>query len=423
MRISAAVRGFGSKAMTNAGRRALYTSRTSFFRAGLALRGSGIISLPVILLLLLGGCRAEQPWPLWEAYTRRFLDGQGRIIDRSANGSQQDRTTSEGQAYGLFFALVDNDKAHFDAMLNWTEANLASGDMTLHLPAWDWGHTATGEWRIIDQNSAADADLWMAYTLMQAGHLWREPRYTKLGEVMASHIARAEVVLIPGLGTTLAPGPTGFHPDPQSYFLNPSYLPLPVLTYMAKALPQGPWSSVLASLPRLLDASMDHGFVMDWLLAGPNGVHPSAPPAEPSAGVREAHPSGSYDAIRTYLWLGVSDPETPGRRSLLAQVPGMANVLDKAASPPLEIDAQGAIVHADSPAGFSAAVIPYLQASGHKAAAQLQSDRLTASRDLGSGLYGRDAEYYQQNLALFSTAWSEGRFHFERDGTLRVKWK
>src|ERR1700722_12559807 len=59
---------------------------------------------------------AQQPWPLWESYTQHNLDQQGRVIDHSS----QDRTTSEGQAYGMFFALVTNDRTRFDKILNWT---------------------------------------------------------------------------------------------------------------------------------------------------------------------------------------------------------------------------------------------------------------------------------------------------------------
>ena len=377
----------------------------------------------LISLGLLQGCRAQEPWPLWEAYTKRFLDGQGRIIDRSAPGSQQDRTTSEGQAYALFFALVDNDKPHFEQLLNWTEANLAGGDLTARLPAWDWGHTASGEWKVMDDNSASDADLWMAYTLLEAGRLWHDPRYAKLGQLMAARIAAEEVVLVPGLGTTLAPGPHGFHPSDAGYILNPSYLPPPVLAYMAKTMPQGPWGAILESLPAVLNAEATHGFVMDWVAADATGVHAAAPPTEPTAGTREAQPAGSYDAIRAYLWIGLTDPNTPGERDLVTQTAGMAGYLRTAVNPPLEVDPSGTIVHAEAPAGFSAAVIPYLLAEGMKAQAHAQADRLVATRDPASGLYGRAAEYYEQNLALFSTGWSDGKFRFERDGKLRLKWK
>jgi endoglucanase len=378
-----------------------------------------LASLSLFLACGLQGCRAQQPWPLWEAYTHSFLDDQGRVIDRSAN----DRTTSEGEAYAMFFALVDNDRSHFDKLLDWTQANLAAGDLTTHLPAWEWGKSSSGEWKTIDDNSASDADLWMAYTLLEAGRLWHEPRYEDLGRLMAARIAKDEVVLVPGLGTTVAPGSQGFHPETDKYILNPSYLPLPVLVRLARAMPQGPWSSVLASLPELLSQQLAHGYAMDWVAAGPDGVHPVAPPAEPSAGKREPQAAGSYDAIRVYLWLGIADPGTPGQRELLGALPGMAGYLKTAVTPPLEVDGQGNVVHAEAPVGFSAAVIPYLLATGAKAQARIQTDRLDAMRDPASSLYGRPVEYYDQNLVLFSTGWSEQRYRFERDGKLRIKWK
>jgi endo-1,4-beta-D-glucanase Y len=374
----------------------------------------------VLLVLLLGveSSWAQRPWPLWEAYTKRFLDGQGRVIDRSSN----DRTTSEGEAYSMFFALVDDDRAHFDKLLNWTEANLAGGDLTLRLPAWSWGKTSSGEWKTMDANSAADADLWMAYTLLEAGRLWHEPRYEKLGRVMAARMAKQEVALIPETGTMLLPGPQGFHPDEQTWVVNPSYIPLPLMVALSKRVPEGPWGLILAMLPKITGGKVSRGYAMDWVAAGSAGVQPSAALAVPTAGAHEGKPAGSYDAIRVYLWLGMADAGTPGARGLLRQVNGMAGYMGSAVTPPLEVDGEGKVVRAEAPVGFSAAVIPYLEAIGLKAAAKAQQDRLAATRDTASGLYGRSAEYYDQNLALFSTGWSEERFRFERDGRVRVPW-
>ena len=389
-------------------------------------RGGQIKSLPAICLvsalILPGveGCRAQQqPWPLWESYTKRFLDDQGRVIDRSAN----DRTTSEGEAYAMFFALVDNDRKHFEKLLDWTEVNLAGGDLTLRLPAWNWGKTPSGEWKILDDNSASDADLWMAYSLMEAGRLWHEPRYDKLGRTLAIRIARQEVVFIPGLGTTMIPGSNGFHPDPQTWILNPSYMPMPLLAFLAKTMPQGPWSSVLESLPALVGGEMSHGFAMDWISAGASGARPSGPPQEPTSGVHEPQISGSYDAIRIYLWLGIADAGTYGVRAMAGQVSSMGQYLRGAVTPPLEVDAQGKVLRSEGPPGFSAAVVPYLISIGMKTEAKAQQDRLAATRDLSTGLYGHMAEYYDQNLALFSTAWGEHRFRFDREGRLKVEWK
>ena len=393
-----------------------------FVRASNALRRlrvAGMLCVVAVLAVGHADAQAPQGWPLWDAYAKRFVDDQGRVIDRSA----QDRSTSEGQAYALFFALVDNDRPRFDKLLTWTEANLAQGDLTSHLPAWDWGKNADGAWKPVDQNSAADADLWMAYTLLEAGRLWKEPRFRSLGKTMAARIAQEEVVQVPGVGTTLAPGPKGFHSDAKTWTLNPSYLPLSVLVYLSRTLPQGPWADVLKSMPKLLDRQIGKGYAMDWVAAAEDGIRAAPSPAQASAGPHNAQPGGSYDAIRVYLWLGIANPATPGRHDLLSDVGAMGTYLRTALTPPLEVDAKGFVVHADGTVGFSAAVLPYLEALGLHKEAKAQADRLSAMRDPATSLYGHQVEYYDQNLVLFSTGWSEQRYRFEADGKLHVRWK
>ena len=44
--------------------------------------------------------------------------------------TQRAQTVSEAQAYGLFFALVANDRPSFEKILKWTENNMAGGDLT-----------------------------------------------------------------------------------------------------------------------------------------------------------------------------------------------------------------------------------------------------------------------------------------------------
>lgn len=60
------------------------------------------------------------------------MSESGRVIDPS---DARKITTSEGQSYGLFFALAANDRKAFDLLLAWTRDNLAEGDLTQHLPA------------------------------------------------------------------------------------------------------------------------------------------------------------------------------------------------------------------------------------------------------------------------------------------------
>ena len=149
------------------------------------------------------GCSGR--WELWERYAERFVDN-GRVIDWTDGA----RSTSEGQSYGLFFALVADDRARFDSILSWTHDNLAGGDLAARLPAWLWGKNKRGRWKVLDPNPASDADLWIAYSLVEAERLWGESRYGDLGRAMLERVASEEVRYLPGLGAVLLPAPRGF---------------------------------------------------------------------------------------------------------------------------------------------------------------------------------------------------------------------
>jgi len=333
------------------------------------------------------------------------MDNQVRVIDHDA----ADRTTSEGQAYAMFFALVANDRSRFEGLLKWTELNLASGDLAAHLPAWSWGRSKENRWEVLDNNSAADADVWMAYTLLEAGEAWKEPRYTSLGTALAKRIVSEEVVQLPGLGPALLPAPRGFQ-NGTSYRLNMSYMPLQLFLGLSHELRDGPWEQIAAHVPNLLEQSASHGFASDWTeFTSGSGFTPSQ--------------LGSYDAIRVDLWAGMLNAATPGRDTILKSLSGMAQYLHSNSVPPAKVKKDGTVEDSRGPVGFSAALLPYLSAIGEKGLHDAQSARLRAELNPENGLYGKPAKYYDQNLALFSLGWTEHRFWFEPDGSLKLAWK
>lgn len=358
----------------------------------------------VFLLMGLAGASSARDWPLWKSYVDSFTDSQIRVIDHDAG----DRTTSEGQAYAMFFALVADDRVRFNGLLRWTEINLAGGDLSAHLPAWLWGHAKTGEWTVLDQNSAADADLWMAYTLLEAGKAWSESRYTMLGTALAGKIASQEVIELPQFGMVLLPGPRGFHTG-NSYRLNASYMPLQLLLGLSHELPNGPWGEIARHMPEIVRASSPHGFASDWL--------------EWNAGRFTPSPIGSYDAIRVYLWAGLLDTRTPERETILKPLSGMTHYLHSNSVPPAKVKADGNVEDPKGPVGFSAALVPFLTAEGEKELEDAQSARMRAELDPQSGLYGKQPKYYDQNLALFELGWKEHRFWFDSRGDLKLEWR
>lgn len=376
--------------------------------------------LPVVLVFLLcatGGCKARS-WSLWDAYSARFIDAQGRVFD--PRGDQH--TTSEGEAYALFFSLADGDRASFDRILAWTQANLAQGDLQTHLPGWLWGKDPSGQWKILDTNPASDADVWIAYSLLEAGRLWKNPRYIDLGRGMLAQIAGSEVEDLPGFGLMLLPGPAGFKQD-QSWTVNPSYLPVFIFQRFAVVDPSGPWRQIALNIPRLIRQSVRHGYAMDWLTYFPgDGFYPVK--AQKPGGQGDDGVGGGYDAIRVYLWAGMVNRRDKARAELVNTLSGMCAYLANHDAPPEKISDMGVPLAQDGPVGFSAAVLPYLRAFPDRSTLSArQMIRMKLMKDDSTGLYGKDLAYYDQNLALFATGFIAGRFSFGPEGELKVEWK
>jgi endoglucanase len=89
---------------------------------------------------------------------------------------------------------------------------------------------------------------------------------------------------------------------------------------------------------------------------------------------------------------------------------------------PVQVSQAGAVTGGKSGPGFAAAVIPFLDAVNESKARESQVQLLKSQFDEGTGLYGKPARYYDQNLALFAMGWAEHRFRFDREGNLSVVW-
>jgi endo-1,4-beta-D-glucanase Y len=378
-----------------------------------------ILCLFLISMAIAIGCR-HSSWRLWNSYSARFIDAQGRVFDPA--GDQH--STSEGQAYAMFFALVANDHTRFDRLLAWTEVNLAQGDITINLPASYWAKDSNGKWKVQDSNSASGADVWMAYTLLEAGRIWNSPRYSNIGRGMLRQISTTEVANLPGFGLMLLPGPVGFQRD-NTWTLNPSYVPVFLIDRLAILDPAGPWHQIALNVPRMLEASARHGFAMDWVTYYPgDGFYPASEEdrgAQPGKSADET--GGGYDAIRVYLWAGLQGNSGETRAKLLNAVSAMSGYLGTHDAPPIKVSDQGIPAAQAGPVGFSAAVLPYLRAfPGRSTAGAQQLIRMSLMRDDSTGLYGKDLSWYDQNLALFATGFIDRKFEFGPSGELKVEW-
>ena len=245
------------------------------------------VSIAMILCFVLAGfaslAYSRVPDAEWQAFRKAFMSEDGRIID----WENQEKSHSEGQAYGLLLALEMDDPDTFDLILRWSDNNLGQG-----LRAWSWGNKGN-TWGVLDSNNATDADVLHAWALLRAGKAWHRPDYTRQGLDIAKAVA-GQLVISPGL---LLPARYGFV-SPASLRLNLSYYVFPAFHDLAVFDPdrQAVWQRLHSKGLELVQASLANasGLPPDWIMLTPQGQMLAPKPEDAVFG---------YEAIRIPLHL------------------------------------------------------------------------------------------------------------------------
>ncbi|MDQ7969912.1 MAG: cellulose synthase complex periplasmic endoglucanase BcsZ [Oxalicibacterium faecigallinarum] len=361
-------------------------------------------------------CTVNQ-WPLWETWASRYVQNDGRMLESSM---AENHSTSEGQSYGMLFALIANDQVRFDKLWKWTAANMMGSDLDARLPGWLWGKGKDGKWQLQDANSASDADLWIVYALLEAARVWQKPAYRNDALRLLKTVEEKLVVNLPGLGKMLLPGPEGFVQPNNLWRLNPSYLPVPLLRRLAKEVPQGPWQQVADNTVKMIRTTSPKGFTADWIAYRGTSSQSGVFVADPIKGE-----AGSYDAIRVYLWAGMTPRNDPSFHRVLKALDGMAKSTPPNGVPPETVQIYSGKTDGVSPFGFSAALVPYFMARDQNLQAE-QQKRIAESSMAAAFAKGEQLTeplYYNVMLSLFALGWVEKRYQFRTDGTLKLSWE
>lgn len=342
----------------------------------------------------------------WSNFKTNFVSEDGRVIDL---GSERRQTYSEGQGYALFFALVANDRITFAKLLQWTEANLCKGDMTACLPAWLWGRKDDQTWGVLDDNSASDADLWIAYSLGEAGRLWSLQRYKLLSEFLIARILKEETARIPSLGLSLLPAPKGFVVEGKTWRLNPSYMPMHLMHWLSVYQADAQWREIEQSSLKIIVSASPMGYVPDWILYDEKNQF-----SIDKNGIEKGQ--GAYNAIRTYLWAGFLDRNYEHKSTLTKKLSAMAIFVKNHGYPPESIDVLSGKFSNPGSTGFSAALLPFLASLGDEKTLKAQQQRIEVYPP-------RQDEYYPQVLKMFGEGWLYGLYKFNKNGQLLTRWK
>ena len=170
-----------------------------------------------------------------DEFFQRYVAEDGRVV-RHDHGSD---TVSEAQAYAMTMSAAIGDEEGFRRVWTWTAANLQRADA---LFAWRWRRG-----RIVDDEPATDADLWIAGALSIAADRFDDPSLAVEAQRIGDAILRLETTQIADR-TVLVAGPWAR----EDGIVNPSYL---TTVLMARLWSEGEraWASVADTSRRLLD--------------------------------------------------------------------------------------------------------------------------------------------------------------------------
>lgn len=363
------------------------------------------ILVSMLFLVLSFSTQSAETWTDWEQFKSVYISSDGRVIDGS---TPQMVTTSEGQSYALLLALIANDRATFDKVLGWTETNLSNGDLTAHLPAWLWGmQKDSKKMGVLDSNSAADSDLWIAYALAEAGRIWGDYRYKSLSYFLTTRILNEESVKIPTIGTVILPGKKGFKLNETSWRLNPSYLPLQIFRRFEVLYPAAPWHDIAQNSAEFLKQSAPNGFSPEWAVLNANN---QITPDEKDSKI------GGYNAIRVYLWLGMLSDEEPEKAALMAHFSPMLKTIQSDGFVSEQFDTKTKSQIGNKKLGFSAAVLPFLVSAKQPERLNELVEQIN-SREFSD----KPDHYYDSVLILMGKGWLAHRYRFDKTGMLVLK--
>jgi endoglucanase len=234
----------------------------------------------------LAACAAD---PDWELFRQSFVQPEGRVVD----AGQGDASHSEGQGFGMLFAVHYADRATFDRLWQWTRRNLQVRDDALL--AWKWD-AARG---VADRNNASDGDVLVAWALLRAGAQWKHAPYEAEGRRLARDI-RTKLVRRATHGLVLVPGLDGFE-KPDGLTVNLSYWVFPAFPELARADPAPEWDELARNGIAMLQYSYFGRWRLppDWLKLD-DPVVPGGPPPE----------RFGFDAVRIPLYLVWSRRDT-----------------------------------------------------------------------------------------------------------------
>ncbi len=225
------------------------------------------------LTLLVMSCATEEEGEFksqYIAYKALFIDG-GRVVDTG----NDEVSHSEGQGYGMLFAVAANDKDTFDALWHWTKSTLMRDD---GLFSWRYRPCVDNSASCIDDpNNASDGEILIAWALLRAHEQWGGTSYLEDAKTIVGAVEQ-KLLITNNNSVVLLPGEYGFTSEQagaDSLQINLSYWVFPAITDLARiSSTPARWDKLYKSGLALLSKMQFSSYQLpsDWVRFTPNNT-------------------------------------------------------------------------------------------------------------------------------------------------------
>jgi len=321
----------------------------------------------------------------YEVYKKDYMSKDGRTMDYE----KENVTTSESQAYMLFMSYNMNDRKTFNLVYTWTKKHLRRKD---GLFSWLWGKDKDDKYKVLDYNSASDADIDIAFCLIRAYEKWKDKKYLKDALPTIHSIWIKETKLI-GLHHVLMPGAAQTSSDKIE--INPSYFSPYSFRVFEKYDEEHNWNELIDSCYYYLNASMSKTkthLPPNWFLIENGKVV-----------LEDSQRSDfSYDAVRVFWRIFVDYKKTGEKRALsvLEKSKVFITQWKKTKNIYVNYKADGQLRDKNKNVGSIALLLPSINLFDKKVASEIYNKELTPYFEAKSYWPSKN-DYYARNLLWF----------------------
>lgn len=322
----------------------------------------------------------------WNYYKANFISDDGRVVEAEKNS----RTVSEGQSYALLRSVMINDKETFDRVYNWTTNNLKRKNDNLY--AWLWGQRKDGSWGVIDANSATDADIDTAFSLICASYLWNDDKYLEDAKKIISDIWNLETKEIKGQ-RILSSGVC--QTQNKILKINPSYFAPYAFRFFAQYDKEHNWQELVDSSYNILEKT-------ESLAASglpPNWVYMDSVTGKLYIDKNSVESDFSYDAIRTFIRVYIDSIVFKDDRAnkFVKKIKFFVKTWQENKEFLVNYKYNGELRDRDKFIGGIAVLLPVIESIDKETASEIYNKEINSKYN-NEGFWQDNKNYYAQNL-------------------------